>query len=161
MLPWKALHLMSAYTQWAEKTARTATCDAYCGHAEPEPNRRAVSIQAVCTSRSVAAAKCSDFQPERSSLRRLLLADCPYLAGSALCSLSGHTELESLDLSCSIQALSNTSIAALQKFDGASLQPFCCHTQALHVMQRLVVSRGLVESLRRLELSGKSVESKK
>ena len=66
----------------------------------------------------MAAARWSAIKAQRSSLRRLLLADCACLAGSALCSLSGHAELESLDLSRSIQALSDVSITALQQING-------------------------------------------
>ena len=103
--------------------------------------RRVVSIQAVCTSRGVAAATWSTAKAQRSLLRRLLLADCACLAGSALCSLSGHAELETLDLSRSIQALSNASIAALQQINGDSGST--CHA----VPGSLEASRGALENV--------------
>lgn len=145
---------MPADARLAESVA--VSHDPDCGHVEPEPSRRVVSIQVVCTSRGVAAAKCSTLPAQHSSLRRLLLADCLCLAASALCSLSGHAELETLDLSRSVQALSSASIAALQKMNGDPLQSHLpSHTSSTcHV-----VLRGLVQPFRRLVAPGDRLTS--
>ncbi len=78
---------------------------------------RVISIQADC-SRNRAANVPSHSSEWRCSLRRLRLADCEGLAESALCSLIGHAELETLDLSRSTQALTGASVAALQQLQG-------------------------------------------
>ncbi len=78
---------------------------------------RTIFIQAdASSSRAVNAP--SHSSERRCSLRRLRLADCECLAESALCSLIGHAELETLDLSRSTQALTGASVAALQHLGG-------------------------------------------
>lgn len=71
-------------------------------------------MHANCTV-SLAAARLPINSPARLSLRRLRLADCKELGGPALASLSGHAELEALDLSYSTHVLTEASIASLQK----------------------------------------------
>ena len=78
---------------------------------------RTISIQADSSS-SMAASTPSYSSEWRCSLRRLRLADCEYLAESALGSLIGHAELETLDLSRTTQVLTGASVAALQQLGG-------------------------------------------
>ena len=82
---------------------------------------RVICIQAD-SSRNRAVAVPSHSSEWRCSLRRLRLADCEGLAESALCSLTGHDELETLDLSRSTQALTGATVAALQQLKGESAQ---------------------------------------
>jgi len=84
---------------------------------------KVICIQADCSSGAVAAAANVKVNSKAacSVLKRLRLADCKCLAESALCSLIGQAELETLDLSRSTQALTDSAVAALQKIAGESM----------------------------------------
>ena len=82
---------------------------------------RVICIQADCSSGVVAANIKAYSKAACSALKRLRLADCECLAESALCSLIGQAALETLDLSRSTQALTDSAVAALQKLAGESM----------------------------------------
>ena len=81
---------------------------------------RVICIQADCSSGAVAANVKAHSKAACSILKRLRLADCECLAESALCSLIGQAELETVDLSRSTHALADSAVAALQKLAGES-----------------------------------------
>lgn len=86
----------------------------------------AISIQANSSS-SKAVGRPSHSSEWRCSLRRLRLADCDYLAESALGSLIGHAEMETLDLSRTTHVLTGASVAALLHLGGeATVLPTRC-----------------------------------
>jgi hypothetical protein len=79
---------------------------------------------------SLAVARLPMNSPPRLSLRRLRLANCKELGGPALATLIGHAELEALDLSHSTHALTEASIASLQKLKSklkACYRAFAAH----------------------------------
>ena len=98
----------------------TAGADARLTSAGHHSGATVFTIQADCSSRNYTEAGAVRHIREapRFSLKRLLLRDCPALAESALCSLAGHAELETLDLSRSPQALLDAFACALEKLKG-------------------------------------------
>ena len=94
----------------------------------------AISIQANSSS-SKAVGSPSHSSEWRCSLRRLRLADCDYLAESALGSLIGHAEMETLDLSRTTHVLTGASVAALLHLGGEAT--VCQHgAQAIRPPQK-------------------------